>query len=153
MVFQSRSGTEHNEVGVIETELVTHSGKRQPCFASETLQDFRESLSCEEWKSLDVICIDEGQFFQDLLPFCTNAADHDKKRIVVAGLSGDFLRSPFGQILDLIPHADSIKLLKARCEICGKEATFTKRTVCVQDQELIGGADMYRPVCREHYHS
>lgn len=41
---------------------------------------------------LDVIGIDEAQFFGDLYDFCRNAADHDGKTVVVAGLDGDYLR-------------------------------------------------------------
>lgn len=43
-------------------------------------------------KQLDVIGIDEAQFFDDLYEFCREAADHDGKIIVVAGLDGDYLR-------------------------------------------------------------
>lgn len=41
---------------------------------------------------LDVIGIDEAQFFEDLYDFCCMAADHDGKTIIVAGLDGDYLR-------------------------------------------------------------
>lgn len=39
-----------------------------------------------------MIGIDEAQFFEDLYEFCCNAADHDGKTVVVAGLDGDYLR-------------------------------------------------------------
>lgn len=41
---------------------------------------------------LDVIGIDEAQFFEDLYDFCHIAADHDGKTVIVAGLDGDYLR-------------------------------------------------------------
>ena len=41
---------------------------------------------------MDVIGINEAQFFEDLLEFCQNAADLDNKIVIVAGLDGDFLR-------------------------------------------------------------
>lgn len=41
---------------------------------------------------MDVIGIDEAQFFDDLLEFCQSAADLDNKTVIVAGLDGDFLR-------------------------------------------------------------
>ncbi|RRT34239.1 hypothetical protein B296_00056111, partial [Ensete ventricosum] len=45
---------------------------------------------------LDVIGIDEAQFFEDLYDFCCNAADRDRKTVIVAGLDGDYLRySPY----------------------------------------------------------
>ena len=45
-----------------------------------------------------MIAIDEAQFFPDLLDFCTSAADEDSKRVIVAGLDGDFQREKFGQV-------------------------------------------------------
>jgi thymidine kinase len=44
------------------------------------------------WMQLDVIGIDEAQFFEDLYEFCCKAADEDGKIVVVAGLDGDYLR-------------------------------------------------------------
>lgn len=44
------------------------------------------------WMQLDVIGIDEAQFFEDLYDFCCKAADVDGKIVVVAGLDGDYLR-------------------------------------------------------------
>ncbi len=41
---------------------------------------------------MDVIGIDEAQFFEDLYDFCCKAADHDGKIVIVAGLDGDYLR-------------------------------------------------------------
>ena len=43
-------------------------------------------------RQLDVIGIDEAQFFEDLYDFCSEAADHDGKKVIVAGLDGDYLR-------------------------------------------------------------
>lgn len=43
-------------------------------------------------QQLDVIGIDEAQFFGDLYEFCCKAADHDGKTVIVAGLDGDYLR-------------------------------------------------------------
>ncbi len=52
----------------------------------------------ESYDSVDVIAIDEAQFFPDLLEFCTEASDHDNKQVLVAGLDGDFKRQRFGQV-------------------------------------------------------
>lgn len=48
---------------------------------------------------MDVIGIDEAQFFDDLVEFCQNAADLDNKTVIVAGLDGDFLRYVMVKIL------------------------------------------------------
>lgn len=62
-----------------------------------------------------------------------------------------FRRRSFGSVLDIIPLADSVTKLTARCELCGKRAFFTLRKTEETQTELIGGADVYMPVCRQHY--
>nr|XP_018678880.1 PREDICTED: thymidine kinase-like isoform X1 [Musa acuminata subsp. malaccensis] len=131
--------------------VVTHDGMKMPCFALSELSSFRDKLGTEAYDKLNVIGIDEAQFFEDLYDFCCNAADHDGKIVVVAGLDGDYLRKSFGSVLDIVPLADSVTKLTAWCEICGRRAFFTLRKTNETLTELIGGADVYMPVCREHY--
>ena len=54
-------------------------------------------------------------------------------------------------MLDIIPLADSVTKLTARCELCQNRAFFTLRKTEEIQTELIGGADVYMPVCRQHY--
>ena len=54
-------------------------------------------------------------------------------------------------MLDIIPLADSVTKLTARCELCGRPAYFTLRKTEQTETEFIGGADVYMPVCRQHY--
>lgn len=54
-------------------------------------------------------------------------------------------------MLDIIPIADSVTKLTARCEVCGKRASFTLRKTEETKTEVIAGADVYMPVCRKHY--
>lgn len=60
-------------------------------------------------------------------------------------------RRSFGSVLHIIPIADTVTKLTARCELCGKRAFFTLRKTEEKQTELIGGADLYMPVCRQHY--
>lgn len=60
-------------------------------------------------------------------------------------------RRSFGSVLSIIPLADTVTKLTARCELCGKRAFFTLRKTNEMQTELIGGADVYMPVCRQHY--
>ncbi|CUG89967.1 thymidine kinase, putative [Bodo saltans] len=103
----------------------------------------------DEWKYHEVIAVDEGQFFPDLLDFCRIASDAGKT-VIVSALDGDFLRKPFGHVCELVPMCESVMKLTAVCMMCHtKEASFTRRTVASDAQELIGGADMYIATCRE----
>ncbi|KAL7218766.1 hypothetical protein ACSBR2_011939 [Camellia fascicularis] len=131
--------------------VVTHDGTKFPCWALPNLLSFKQKFGAEAYDKLDVIGIDEAQFFDDLYDFCCKAADCDGKIVIVAGLDGDYLRRTFGSVLDIIPLADSITKLTARCELCGKRAFFTLRKTNETKTELIGGSDVYMPVCRQHY--
>ncbi|TKY49960.1 Thymidine kinase [Spatholobus suberectus] len=131
--------------------VVTHDGVKFPCWALPDLLSFREKYGDDAYQKLDVIGIDEAQFFEDLYEFCCKAADEDGKTVIVAGLDGDYLRRSFGSVLHIIPLADSVTKLTARCELCGKRAFFTLRKTEQRETELIGGADVYMPVCRLHY--
>ncbi|XP_058218672.1 thymidine kinase a [Rhododendron vialii] len=131
--------------------VVTHDGAKFPCWALPNLMSFRQKFGADAYDKLDVIGIDEAQFFDDLYDFCCKAADLDGKTIVIAGLDGDYLRRSFGSVLDIIPIADSITKLTARCELCGKRAFFTLRKTGETETELIGGSNVYMPVCRQHY--
>lgn len=131
--------------------VVSHDGIQMPCLAVPNLAAFRNKIGEEAYKKLDVVGIDEAHFFKDLYSFCQIAADHEGKTVIVAGLDGDFLRKSFGSILDLIPLADTIVKLSSHCELCGKAAHFTFRKTDDMNKEVIGGKDVYMPVCRQHY--
>ncbi len=122
-------------------------------------------VPCEKWASLmahisepvflasKLVIIDEAQFFPDLRDFVEYAADHLGKDVLVVGLDGDANRKPFGQILECIPLADNVTKLKAFCKECGDgtEAIFSFCKKVKQEQILVGGADIYVPLCRKHY--
>ena len=97
----------------------------------------------------NVIAIDEAQFFTGLQTFVQRALSMEK-HIIIAGLDGDFMQREFGEILNLIPHADEITKVYALCMSCknGTLAPFTKRLTDSKEQELIGDASVYIAVCR-----
>ncbi|XP_020547610.1 putative pentatricopeptide repeat-containing protein At1g56570 [Sesamum indicum] len=154
------SGIKKESVAIIKSNkdtrygldsIVTHDGEKLPCLPLSDLSLFQEKLGAEVYDKLEVIGIDEAQFFEGLYDFCSKAADHDGKTVIVAGLDGDYLRRSFGSVLDIIPIADSVTKLTARCEVCGKRAFFTLRKTDETKTELIAGAEVYMPVCRQHY--
>ncbi|KAM6245360.1 thymidine kinase, cytosolic [Porphyrio hochstetteri] len=97
-----------------------------------------------------VIGIDEGQFFPDIVEFCETMANAGKT-IIVAALDGTFQRKAFGNILNLVPLAESVVKLNAVCMECYREASYTKRLGAEREVEVIGGADKYQSVCRACY--
>ncbi|BBN03910.1 thymidine kinase [Marchantia polymorpha subsp. ruderalis] len=131
--------------------VVTHDGLQMPCYAVPDFATFKAQVGDKLYKEFDVIGIDEAQFFTDLYDFCLTAADYEGKTVIAAGLDGDFLRRKFGSTVDLVRVADTVVKLASRCEICGKPALFTFRKTLDIQTTIIGGADVYMPVCRQHY--
>ena len=99
---------------------------------------------------VDVIGIDEGQFFPDIVSFCERMANQGKI-VIVAALDGTFLREGFGNVLNLLPVAEQVTKLNAICHHCMRDAAFTKRIGTEKEIELIGGSDKYVAVCRACY--
>lgn len=103
----------------------------------------------------NVIIVDEGQFFPDLMQYITAWSDEVDIQIVVAGLDGDSNRNTFGDLLKLIPWAEEVERLTAFCAVCrdGTPAMFSKYMGDNKGgiQVVVGGAELYKPVCRKHY--
>ncbi|KAJ5072321.1 thymidine kinase cytosolic [Anaeramoeba ignava] len=98
----------------------------------------------------DVIGVDEGQFFLDVVQFVEDLANKGKI-VVVAGLDGTFERKPFGNFLNLVPLAESVCKLNAVCVKTFKEAPFTRRISEEKEIEVIGGIDKYAAVSRKAF--
>ena len=104
----------------------------------------------QEACSAGVIGIDEGQFFEDIVPFSEELANRGKI-VIIASLDSDFRREPFGKITELIAKAEDITKLTSICFLCKQDAAFSARITPEQDVVLIGGSEKYRPVCRACY--
>lgn len=118
------------------------------------LEKLNSILDSKEYIDSEIIIIEEGQFFGDLKCFVIRATDIDNKHVIVAGLSGDFRREPFGQILEIIPLAEQFTKLSAFCKLCndGTPGDFSKRIEQdSKEQTLVGNDNYYVAVCRKHY--
>ncbi|KAH0884451.1 hypothetical protein HID58_060547 [Brassica napus] len=78
--------------------------------------------------------------------FCCKDADDDGNTVIVAVVDGGV-----GDVLDIVQIDDSDTKLTARCEVCGHKGFFTVRKTFDTRTELIGGVDVYMPVCLKHY--
>lgn len=135
-----------------EGVISSHNKIQKQCITTEFLLNIIQMNNA--YSMSEIIVIEEGQFFTDLKEFVIKAVDIDNKHVIVAGLSGDYQRKPFGQILELIPMADNVQMISAFCKICndGTEAHFTKRISSNTDSTiLVGCNDIYMPVCRKHF--
>jgi thymidine kinase len=97
---------------------------------------------------VDVIGIDEGQFFLDIDLFADKWANKGKF-VIITMLNSSFQRAPFSQaVSNLYALAEYITKLSAICTLCGNEAHFTKRLTEEGELEVIGGDDKYTALCR-----
>lgn len=138
----------------LKNMCVTHTGMSHEALPAEELLPLSQpGTNKHGWDMnlYDVIAIDESQFFPDLKKFCLHAVEERGKTVIAAGLPGDFERKLFGEIISLVPFADSVDFLNARCSFCEMPAAFTLRIVSNDQQALVGGKDAYQPVCRHHY--
>ena len=126
------------------TQISTHDGRTRDALTSSSQLD----TVVEGLKEYDVIGIDEGQFFKDIVNICEELANSGCK-VIVAALDGTFERKPFGHIHELMSRCEKVKKLSAICEYCHGDAAFTLRVTNEEAIEVIGGADKYRAVCRK----
>jgi thymidine kinase len=100
---------------------------------------------------VEVVGIDEAQFFDDgLVDVCNQLADQGI-RVIVAGLDMDFKGVPFGPMPGLMSVAEYVTTVHAICVRCGHLANHTHRLS--EDDKLIvlGETDIYEPLCRSCY--
>ena len=133
------------DVRYSDIALSSHDRIEIPCIFSKTLD---HALWCDA----DVVLINEGQFFADLVPAVHMMINRHRKHVYVCGLDGDFRRERFGTILDLIPFCDRVEKLSAFCAECrnGTPAIFSNR-ITAESSQVVIGSDNYRPLCRACY--
>lgn len=129
--------------------LCTHDRQSTDCFNMTKLGDI---FAANIHTLYDVFLINEGQFFEDILPVVQKLVEIHHKKVYICGLDGDFKRQKFGQLLDLIPLADKVIKKSALCKLCknGKKGIFTMR-LTKEEEQIIVGSNNYIPVCRQCY--
>ena len=128
-----------------DEQLSTHDKHMIPALKCRKLSEAVPFVS-----GYDVIGVDEGQFYPDLLEFCEQQANNGKI-VIVSALDGTFERKRFNSVVDLIPLCESVVKLSAVCTICGATASFSMRTSSDKQVEIVGGSELYTAVCRKCY--
>ncbi len=100
---------------------------------------------------VEVVGIDEAQFFDDGLVDVCNQLAYSGVRVIIAGLDMDFRGKPFGPMPKLMAIAEYVTKVHAICVRCGNLAHYTHRLS--EDAKLIvlGETDIYEPLCRVCY--
>lgn len=127
-----------------ETKVVSHDMKAVPCLSLTKAEHILEESS-----DVDVVCIDEAQFFDlELIDICQELANKGK-RVIVAGLDMDFKGIPFGCMPGILSIADHVTKLHAICVKCGTLAQFSHRLSISKQQIMLGEKELYEPLCRK----
>ncbi|MDX1942519.1 MAG: thymidine kinase [Saprospiraceae bacterium] len=103
-------------------------------------------------EGVNVIGIDEAQFFDMELPENVQKLALRGLRIIIAGLDMDFKGRPFGPMPNLLAIAEYITKVHAICPHCGNLATHSYRLTDEGDMVVLGEKDRYEPRCRTCYH-
>ncbi|MDR0969443.1 MAG: thymidine kinase [Lentimicrobiaceae bacterium] len=100
---------------------------------------------------VDVIGIDEAQFFDNELPDVCQKLANQGIRVIVAGLDMNFLGEPFGPMPVLMAIAEYVTKVHAICMRCGNLAQFSHRTIADNKLVVLGETESYEPLCRHCY--
>jgi thymidine kinase len=136
-------------------KIISHDGVSIDCLSINELDDINTSKNTRgSLNTATHILINEAQFFKNLKSWVIFQIDYKKKHVVLCGLDSDFKREKFGELLDLIPHANIITKLSGKCSgkdgYCTMPSIFTHRLSFEIEQEVIGNNN-YVPLCRECY--
>ncbi len=101
--------------------------------------------------NVDVIGIDEAQFFDKGLVEVVVKLANMGIRVIIAGLDMDFKGVPFGPMPGLMAVADHITKVHAICMRCGSIAQFSHRFSEKNEVVMLGEREEYEPLCRNCY--
>ena len=141
MVFKPRKDVRYDEKAVVSHD--------ENSLDSHPIENSREMLSID--RNVQVIGIDEAQFFDMDLPEVCEKLAILGMRVIIAGLDMDFKGRPFGPMPALLAKAEYVTKVHAICPHCGNLATHTYRLSDEQELVVLGETDKYEPRCRVCY--
>jgi thymidine kinase len=135
------------------TAIASHSSHTHDAAVVTPTSD---SLKAELFESgriheIDVIGLDEVQFFDTGITHLAMELVHLGKRVILAGLDTTFANEPFGPVPNLMALADEVTKLSAVCMVCGAPAIHTQRLGQSQELVVVGAAGLYEARCRTHF--
>ncbi len=128
-----------------DDEVVSHDAN---AMVSTPVNNSAEILIYVNMESVEVVGIDEVQFFDEGIVNVCNHLANAGIRVIVAGLDMDYLGNPFGPMPQLTAIAEYVTKVHAICVHCGELAQNSHRLVTDQKQVLLGEKDSYEPLCR-----
>ncbi|MGL4732173.1 MAG: thymidine kinase [Fusobacteriaceae bacterium] len=151
VVFKHSSDKRYDEV-----KLASHSQNFIEAIPANSVEEMYRIVK-EEYPDVEVIGVDEVQFFgHEVVEFC-EAMANEGKRVIVAGLDQDFRGEPFKPMDELLAKAEFVDKFNAICMVCGSPASKTQRLVngepAFYDDPIImvGASESYEARCRKHH--
>lgn len=132
-----------------ETAVVSHNQNAIPSVPV----DHSSALLLMITDQVEVVGIDEAQFFDDELPHVCNVLANRGIRVIVAGLDMDFKGKPFGPMPAIMAMAESVTKVYAVCVQCGNPALYSYRLVPDGAKILLGEKESYEPRCRSCFNA
>jgi len=129
-----------------ETKIVSHDSR----WISSTPVDNAYGILLLA-AGVDVVGIDEAQFFDDSIVDVCNQLANNGIRTVVAGLDMNFMAKPFGPMPALLAVAEYITKVHAICMRCGSLANYSYRKSSEDQIVVVGEKEKYEPLCRACY--
>ncbi len=133
--------------------IASHNGLQAEAIPVKDADELRQRVDPD----VDVVAIDEVQFFDtEIIEACNDLADNGV-RVICAGLDMDFRGEPFGPIPELLAVAERVEKLQAICIVCGAAASRSQRLIdgapAYYDDPivLVGASEVYEARCRDHH--
>ncbi len=131
------------------TAIASHSAQTLEAITVPSVEALRVAFFDQDAKQpIEVIGIDEAQFFDEGLVGLAGELVRQGKRVILAGLDMTFSGEPFGPIPALMAVADEVLKLSAVCMVCGAPAIHTQRLSSNQQLVMVGAAGIYEARCR-----
>ena len=130
-----------------KTAIASHSSQTLDAITVANVEALRAALF-PLIEQVEVIGVDEAQFFDASLISLAMELMHLGKRVILAGLDTTFAGEPFPPIPELMAVADEVAKLSAVCMQCGSPAIHTQRLGSSQSLVLVGAAGLYEARCR-----
>ena len=141
MIFKPQTDVRYSD-----KKVVSHDANEIVSNPVEKAQDILNQV-----EGVDVVAIDEAQFFDaEIIEVCNQLANNGL-RVIVAGLDMDFKGNPFGPMPHLMAVAEFVTKVHAICTKTGNLAHYSHRTAENDELVLLGERNEYEPLSRAAY--
>ena len=134
------------DVRYSESKVVSHDSNE---ILSKPIKSSKQIVQLS--KDVDVVALDEAQFFDDGIVDVCNELANSGKRVIIAGLDMDYKGNPFGPMPNLMAIAEFVTKVHAICTKTGNLANYSHRISKSKNLVLLGESEEYEPLSRRAF--